>query len=123
MRLLVDNALSPTLAGLLRNAGHEAVHVRDIRLQHASDEEVFARAAAEDAVVMSADTDFATLLATPAVSKPSLILFRGEGSRRPEAMAALILANLSQLAEALAAGCIVTFEPVRLRIRSLPIRG
>jgi predicted nuclease of predicted toxin-antitoxin system len=123
MRLLVDNALSPTLAGLLRNAGHEAVHVRDIGLQHASDEEIFARAAADDAVVVSADTDFATLLATRAASKPSLILFRGEGSRRPEVLAALILANLSQLADALATGCIVTFEPIRLRIRPLPIRS
>jgi predicted nuclease of predicted toxin-antitoxin system len=123
MRLLVDNALSPTLAGLLRDAGHEAVHVRDIGLQHGSDEEIFDRAASEDAVVVSADTDFATLLATRGASKPSLILFRGEGSRRPEAMATAILANLSQLADALAMGCVVTFEPTRLRIRPLPIRS
>jgi len=61
-----------------------------------------------------------TFCVTP-VTKPSLILFREEGSRTPEALAALMLANLAQLAEALNAGCIVTFEPARLRVRALPI--
>jgi len=121
MRLLVDNALSPVLAELLRNAGHEAVHVRDIGLHHAADEDVFERAVAEDFVVVTADTDFGTLLARRSSSKPSLILFRGEGSRRPEALAALMLSNLAQLADALTTGCIVTFEPARLRVRPLPI--
>ena len=121
MRLLVDNALSPVLAELLRNAGHEAVHVRDIGLHHAADEAIFERAAAEDFVLVTADTDFGTLLARRSTSKPSLILFRGEGSRTPEALAALMLSNLAQLTDALTTGCIVTFEPTRLRIRPLPI--
>jgi len=46
VKLLVDNALSPVLAELLRAAGHEAMHVRDIGLHHASDEDIFERAAA-----------------------------------------------------------------------------
>ena len=123
MKLLVDNALSPALADLLRRAGHDAVHVRDVGLYHASDEEIFERAVAEDFVIVSADTDFSTLLARRSVSKPSLMLFRGEGSRRPEALADLIVSNLAQLADALVAGCIVTFEPGRLRVRVLPISG
>ena len=119
MRLLVDNALSPVLA--LRSAGHEAVHVRDIGLHHAADEDIFERAASEDFVLVTADTDFGTLLARRSSSKPSLILFRGEGSRKPEALAGLLLSNLTQLTDALKAGCIVTFEPARLRVRPLPI--
>ena len=63
MRLLVDNALSPALAELLRHAGHEAAHVRDIGLHHADDEEIFERAASDDFILVSADTDFGTLLA------------------------------------------------------------
>ena len=43
MKLLVDNALSPVLTELLRQAGHEAVHVRDIGLHHAADEDIFER--------------------------------------------------------------------------------
>ena len=53
MKLLVDNALSPVLAERLRNAGHEAVHVRDIGLHHAADEDIFERAASEDFVLGS----------------------------------------------------------------------
>lgn len=109
MRLLIDNALSPALADLLRNAGHQAVHVREVGLHHADDAEIFERAAAEDSVLVSADTDFGTLLATRLAS------------RRPEVLAALMLSNLAQLSDALITGCIVTFEPSRLRVRPLPI--
>jgi len=63
LRFLIDNALSPLVAERLRAAGHEAAHVRDHNLQEASDEEIVERARAEDSVVVSADTDFATLLA------------------------------------------------------------
>ena len=121
MRLLIDNALSPTLAVLLREAGHTALHVREVGLQHALDLEIFERAAADDFVVVSADTDFGTLLATRSASKPSVILFRGEGSRAPSHIFALIQANAAQLSEPLRAGAIAIFEPLRLRVRPLPI--
>jgi hypothetical protein len=37
MRFLVDNALSPVLATLLTEAGHDALHVRTIELHRAED--------------------------------------------------------------------------------------
>src|SRR5712691_3671083 len=121
MRFLVDNALSPILATLLKQADHNALHVRDIDLHRSDDVVIFDRAAAEDRIVVSADTDFGTLLATRTAQKPSVIQFRGRGSRRPDALARALLSNLSQLAEALASGSIVTFEPSRVRVRALPI--
>jgi predicted nuclease of predicted toxin-antitoxin system len=91
MRFLVDNPLSPVLATLLTRAGHDALHVRTIELQRAEDVVIFDRAAAEERIVVSADTDFGTLLAARTVQKPSVIQFRGPGSRRPDALARAIL--------------------------------
>lgn len=72
MRFLVDNALSPALAARLTQAGHDALHVRTIELQRAEDLVIFDKAATDDRVVVSADTDFGTLLAARNVQKPSL---------------------------------------------------
>ncbi len=53
---------------------------------------------------------------------PSFILFRRE-DRRPASQAALLLANLPQLASLLEKGAVVVFEDVRIRVRPLPIHG
>ena len=121
MKFLIDNALSLLLSTLLQQADHDAIHVRSLGLQSAEDVVILDRAAAENRVVISADTDFGTLLAERGSRTPSVIQFRGEGSRAPEVLARVILANLPQVTAALEAGSIVTFEPARIRVRALPI--
>jgi len=123
LRFLIDNALSPLVAERLTTAGHEAAHVRDYELQAASDEEIVKRARVENRIVVSADTDFATLLALRQMRQPSFLLFRRGTERRPEQQVALLLANLPALEQDLAEGAVVVLEPGRMRVRKLPISG
>lgn len=121
MNFLIDNPLSPRVAVGLRAAGHDAVHVLDYGMHAATDEAIFERAARESRVVVSVDTDFATLLALREVTSPSVILFRTASLRRADDQVALILAALPSTEAALRRGAIVILERHRLRLRDVPI--
>ena len=122
MRFLFDNALSPIVAARLRDAGHDAVHIRDYGLRTATDSAILDRAKSEDRILVSADTDFGALLAISGENSPSIIIFRRTTNRRPERQAGILLMNLHLIADALEKGALIVVEEVRIRIRELPIR-
>lgn len=121
MRFLIDNALSPVVAEGLRQADHDAIHVRDLGLAAADDETIFEHADRDQRVIVSADTDFGTILAMRNAASPSVILFRGATPRNPIGQVKLLIANLAAIAPSIERGAVVVLEPQRIRVRSLPI--
>lgn len=121
MKFLIDNALSPHVAELLRREGIDTAHVRESGSQHESDEFILNLAVAQDRIVVSADTDFGTILALRKETKPSVIILRLSQSRRPEQQAALLVKNMPKIATDLNQGSVVVFSDARIRVRRLPI--
>jgi predicted nuclease of predicted toxin-antitoxin system len=91
-------------------------------MSRATDIEILDAADRDDRVVVSADTDFGTLLAMSNRRRPSVLLLRLTSPRRASQVAAVVLANLPAVIEALDAGAVVVLEDGRVRIRSLPMR-
>ena len=113
----------PSLAIGLQQAGYDAVHVRTYGMQSASDDDILTRASDEERIVVSAGTDFGTLLLQWQASKPSVILFRRGTERRPHLQLALLLSNLPAIEDDLDRGSIVIFDVARVRVRALPINS
>jgi predicted nuclease of predicted toxin-antitoxin system len=63
VKLLVDESLPHEPARILNETGHDAVLVTDLDLNGAADDDVLAAAAETGRIVVTADTDFGTLLA------------------------------------------------------------
>ncbi len=121
MRFLLDESLSPRVLDLLGAAGHDVVHARDVGLMSAADPVVLAAALSQGRALLTLDTDFGALLALSGARQPSVVLFRGEVTRRPEGQARLLLANLDQIADDLVEGAVVVIGDGRVRVRRLPV--
>lgn len=122
MRFLVDLDLSPRLSDQLSDLGHDSVHAQSLGMLTAPDEVVLKRARAEDRILISADSDFGTILATTRARTPSVLYLRGASGRRVEDLVvARISSGPSVAEEALREGSLVVVEPSVVRIRSLPI--
>jgi predicted nuclease of predicted toxin-antitoxin system len=120
LRLLIDESLAATVAQLLRDAGHDAVHLGDRGLLGARDEAVPKAAAKEGRVLVSADTDFGELFALGRHPGPSVLLLR-RSSHVPAAQARLVLDALEQLETDLSAGAVATVSSGTVRVRRLPV--
>jgi predicted nuclease of predicted toxin-antitoxin system len=95
---LIDQNLAVRVASLLRDAGHDAVHVSERGLQRADDGQILDLAAAESRVVVSEDADFGALLSQSGAALPSFVLLRTANALTPDEQAALIAANLPTIA-------------------------
>lgn len=122
MKLLIDANLSPRVARGLRTAGYDATHVIEIGLLTASDEQIIRHAVDRGFVVVTADSDFAMILALRGAVSPSVVQLRYVAEFGVEAHTALLVANLPGVENRLTAGAIASLSPGRLSVRELPIR-
>jgi predicted nuclease of predicted toxin-antitoxin system len=87
----------------------------------AGDTELIEFAAEKGFILVSADTDFGTLLAATGARAPSVVLIRRTVDRRADRLLALLLENLQQVDAALQEGAVVVLEDARVRVRRLPL--
>lgn len=121
MRLLIDANLSPRVAAGLRTSGYEATHVIEIGFLTASDEQIISHAEDHGFVVITADSDFAMILALRGASSPSVIQLRYVAELGVDVHIELLVANLPQIESEIANGAIASLSPDRLSVRNLPI--
>lgn len=109
------------MADAVRAGGFDATHVSDLGLLRASDREIFDWAARNGHVVITADSDFAMLLAFSSADSPSVVQLRGVAELRPDVHGGLLVENLGALEQSLMAGAVISLSQDRIRIRDLPI--
>jgi predicted nuclease of predicted toxin-antitoxin system len=103
--------LSPLWAPFLAGHGYTAVHWSTLGPPWAPDREILEFAAANGYVVFTHDLDFGMLLAVHKRSRPSVIQVRSQD----------VLRAIGTAQPHLRKGALVTVDPVRQRIRLLPI--
>jgi predicted nuclease of predicted toxin-antitoxin system len=81
MKLLLDQGLPRSAVTELASLGWDVVHVGEIGMAAATDQEILRRADAEQRAVVTLDADFHTMLALQGASSPSVIWVRIEGLR------------------------------------------
>jgi predicted nuclease of predicted toxin-antitoxin system len=121
VRFLVDEPVSPRVADRLRQAGHDAVHAREIGLTASPDAAILERARTDARIVVTQDHDFGTLLTASGAGSPSVIRLRLRDARA-ESHARAILDNLARIQTALREGALVVLSDGAIRIRHLPVR-
>jgi predicted nuclease of predicted toxin-antitoxin system len=120
MKFLVDMPLSPLLVEWLKEDGHDVVHASYIGLSQAPDEVIIQSALREDRIVLTADLDYARLLALADSEIPGIILLRG-GNYNNEETLDLIKTVLAKLSNAQISNAIVVVDKKSIRRRQLPL--
>jgi predicted nuclease of predicted toxin-antitoxin system len=120
MLWLFDQGIPRNAAKLLRDFGFDAIHVGEIGMAAASDDEIIRLARSEDRVIVTLDSDFHAALARSSSRKPSVIRLREEGLKAGNVRDIILLIH-SRFAVSLAEGCVVTATSTKARIRMLPI--
>ena len=111
--------LSPAWVQSLKEAGHDAIHWRDVGSVDASDDEILAWSARDERTILTADLDFGAAVATRRLASPAIVQLR-TASTDPHDIASLVIKTLAAVGERLTGGAILTIENDNIRLRPAP---
>jgi len=120
IKFLLDQGLPRSAASLLRAVGWEIVHVGEIGLSKAPDDQILHFARREDRVCVTLDADFHAILAATGDRAPSVIRIRRQGLRARE-LVELIRSVVAQVTVDLENEAAVSGTQRSVRVRKLPI--
>ena len=115
MKFLVDAHVPPGICALLRSAGHDALHTRQLPAQNQTPDEVINdRSVRDQRVLISQDTDFyySHLL----LQRPHKLLLIRTGNIRTRELKALFETHLADIIQALEANSLVELHRSEVRI-------
>ncbi|MEO5350223.1 MAG: DUF5615 family PIN-like protein [Magnetococcus sp. YQC-3] len=118
-RLLLDQGLPRSAAKRLQEDGWDVVHVGDIGMSHAQDEEILAFARQENRVCVTLDADFHALMAISGTNDLSVIRIRVE-RLDGLALADMIKHVWLKVEQFVAEGVLITVTTKKIRIRHFP---
>jgi predicted nuclease of predicted toxin-antitoxin system len=99
---VIDAQLPPSLAGALRAAGFDAVHVADLELVAATDRQIWQEASLRSAVLVTKDRDFSLLRA--ASNDGPVILWVRTGNAANRTLITQMLRALPEIVAAIERG-------------------
>lgn len=120
IKVLLDQGLPRSAAGLLRALGWDVQHVSERGMSQATDIAIIDLAHKEQRVVVTLDSDFHALLAVSGAAIPSVIRIRTEGLKA-EQIASLVQQVFAVAGNELALGAMATVLDGKIRIKHLPI--
>lgn len=111
--------LSPQWVSELAKDGHDAIHWRDVGATAAPDTEIAAWAAQEARCVLTADLDFAAMVAMGNLAAPTVVQLRF-GTVDPDESGAFVRHSIAGMATQLKGGAILTIDGRQVRFRPGP---
>jgi predicted nuclease of predicted toxin-antitoxin system len=120
MRFLADMGISQRVVTWLREQSHDAVHLRDQGLQRLANGDICTKAMQESRIILTWDLDFAEILALSRQQIVSAVIFRLHNTRSVHVIHRLERV-LTESAQDLEDGAIISVEERRHRVRLLPV--
>ena len=122
MKFLADINISPQTVKELRSEGIDIARIDTLLQTTASDQEIIALAIKLDAVIITHDLDFSSIIMQLGKNCPSLMSLRLKNAH-PATVTKILKNTIPMLSEALEDGSIISVDEEHIRIRKFVNRS